>query len=677
MLKMTIDFETRSECNLKQAGAWKYAEDPTTDVVCLAYKVNDDRAWIWYPEKFARLFPGGHGLPLMTDQTVRRIVAKVIAEGYFEAHNAAFERAIWHNVMCKRYGFQDLPVDKVYCSAAKASMHALPRSLDLAGRAMGLSVQKDDEGHRLMLKMCKPRKARKAEIKEVLERGGDPDEEVFWWEEPEDFIRLGQYCIQDVEAEHALSSVLMPLPPTERRVYVADQKINQRGIPVDLDAIAGVIESIKIHETKLKTEFEKLTPFTPTQVGKLLAWMDTRGVELPNLQKLTVAEALEETLPKDVRRVLEIRQSLGRSSTAKHLALQRMACADGRVRGTMMYHGASTGRWSGKGFQPHNLYRGDFGDYGPAIAYMLQRDLSAVELLYGDPMGVAATLVRPMITAPPGFDLIASDLAAIEARGIAWLARDEKLLDIFRGHGMIYEAAAVDVYGGTVWDITTEQRRVGKVIVLACGYQGHVGAFQAMASSYGVNISDEEAEKIVNKWRSNNQKIVQLWYALEEVAINAIKNPQKATEYHGIKFKVHKGFLIMRLPSGRFLYYCNPGTRMREHPTTGQIKEGITFWGMNSLTNQWQRTDTYGGKLAENATQALCRDILAEGILCIEEKPKSPYRIIFHVHDEIVVEVPEGEGSVEEVERLMTQVPAWAAGLPISAEGWRGKRYHK
>ena len=198
-----------------------------------------------------------------------------------------------------------------------------------------------------------------------------------------------------------------------------------------------------------------------------------------------------------------------------------------------------------------------------------------------------------------------------------------------------------------------------------------------MAHTYDVHVDDDRAAEIVNAWRSNNPEIVSLWYALEEVAINAVKNPKKVTEYNGIKFKVHGGFLVMKLPSGRCLYYCNPHMRMREHPTTGNIKEGISFWGMNMMTNQWCLQDTYGGKLTENAVQALCRDILADSMLRIEENPDSPYRLIMHVHDELVVEVPEGLGSIAEMEEIMSVSPLWAPDLPVTAEGWRGKRYRK
>jgi len=394
----------------------------------------------------------------------------------------------------------------------------------------------------------------------------------------------------------------------------------------------------------------------------------------------TVDQALKHgELPDDVRTILEIRRSLARSSVAKYDALKRSAGPDNRVRGTTMYHGAGTGRWAGKIFQPHNLPRGTFTDYDIAIELMIAGHLADIDMYYGDPMEVAATLIRPMVAAEPDKILMAADYSSIEARGIAWLAGDEHLLNIFRGEGLIYETAASDVFGVPIDQVTKEQRQIGKVVILACGYQGWVGAFQSMASTYGVYVDDDRAAEIVGAWRNKNQKIVKLWYGLEEAAMFAVKRPGVLGEFKGIKFQVRDKFLVCRLPSGRCLYYRRPGLRTKVIPS-GREKEVITYHGIDSNTSQWIRIDTYGGKLTENIIQAICRDVLASAITALENTGRYP--VVLHVHDEIVCEVPEeavakGDSTLEEMQMIMELPLDWSDGFPIKAEGWQGRRFRK
>lgn len=472
-MKLTIDFETRSTVDLRKTGAWKYAEHPSTEVIWLSVKWKGDPSRLWLPPKFKAMLPADHGFNLLDDDHVKGVAAMPEIDT-IEGHNVEFERAIWHHIMHKRHGFPDLPLAKLRCSAAKAAMHGLPRDLANAAKAMDVAVQKDQDGHRLMLKMCKPRKGRKDELE-----GMTPNQiatTVFWHEDPADIVRLGQYCMQDTDAEHALSASLRDLPPREQEVWHLDQKINRRGISVDLTTVHAMLRMIDHFETILLAEFKKICPFSPGQVASVLGWLEGRGVILPNLQKQTVIDALEmDNLPADTRRVLELRQVLGKASNAKYKALVNMTCADGRMRGLLMYHGARTGRWAGKGIQVHNLpSRGVIKELELAIEYVLNEQYDLIEMMWDNPMHVASSCVRPMLVAEghknPNSTVrfFCADFAAIEARVNAWIAGEAKLLDVFRTGGSVYRVAAADVYHKPIEEITKDERQIGKVIILAC-----------------------------------------------------------------------------------------------------------------------------------------------------------------------------------------------------------------
>ena len=669
MKKLTIDFETRSAAPLKKCGAAAYAQDPTTEAICLALKWRDETPLIWYSPNFR--FPDCSDwglLPIAEDHTVRSMIDEA---DIIEAHNAQFEFNIWKYVM-PRYGFAMFDVRKLRCSAAKAAMFGLPRDLAGACAAAGVAQQKDMAGSRLMMTLCKPRKALKAEML------ADPDWEskLYWRGTPADFVRLGVYCLQDVRSEEALSEALPELPESEQRLWQLDLEINDRGIGVDVDAVSAILECVADHSNDMKKEFQRLTGLdSPAQRQKTLDHLIALGVQMEGLTASDVKAALESTENATAKRILEIRQSLSKSSTAKYQAFLDARGGGGRIRGCFMYHGAGTGRWAGRLIQPQNFPRGTFSDVEPCIRFFRNRDLDSVKLFYGDPMVAASTCIRSMIVPAPGHDFICADYSSIEGRVLAWLAGEETALAVYRKGHDPYKVAAAAIYHVPYEAVVKSQRQIGKVAELALGYQGSVGAFNMMALGYGVKVPEDEVRQIVEKWRESRPMTVRYWRELEKACQAAINEPGKVFTYRSIKFAIRsKGrMLAMRLPSGRCLWYANPRIEPKAM-SWGEVKDVIAFDGVNSTTRKWGRQYLYGGLLAENATQATARDILVSGMFAVE---KAGYPVVMHVHDEMIAEVPEGFGSVEEFEKLMCSLPDWGKDIPLKAEGWRGKRYRK
>ena len=338
-----------------------------------------------------------------------------------------------------------------------------------------------------------------------------------------------------------------------------------------------------------------------------------------------------------------------------------------------MYHGAGTGRWTGKLVQPQNFPRGDFSDVDLAIRMFVEGDLDTVNLMYGDPMAAAASCIRGVIVPGEGKEFICADYSAIEGRVLAWLAGEESALQVYRDGRDPYKVAATAIYHVGYEAVDKPKRQVGKTAELACGYQGSVGAFRAMAVNFGFDLPDAEIKGIVDSWRESRPATVTLWRELENACFQAVKNPGNIYTYRGLKFAIRRNSLAMKLPSGRCLWYVEPRIELKDMPW-GDKKAVVAFSGVNSVTRKWCTQYLYGGLLAENATQAVARDILVAGVRNVED---AEYPVVLHVHDEALSEVPIGFGSVEEYENLLCQSPAWAAGLPLAAEGWRGRRYRK
>jgi DNA polymerase len=634
-----IDFETRSRTSIK-AGASRYSLD--AEVMCLSYQLGDGPVKSWRP-----------GEPEPDD-----LLEHVRSGEPVYAHNAAFEMAIWRNVCVPQFEWPEVAIEQWHCTQAESLAMALPGALAKVGEALGLAVQKDDPGHRLMLKMSKPRKPTKHDKSE-------------WHEKPEDILRLRQYCDQDVLAERAVHDAIPRLSKREQSVYTFDAKVNLRGVKIDRELAESVVDVWGQYTRRLNEEISEITfghiPSSDS-VKAITQFLPKIGAPIGSLDKAAVTEALATKLPPTARRILEIRQSCSLSSIAKFEKMLECIEPDDRIRGMFQYHGASTGRWAGRMVQLHNLPRGELkqDQLEGCVELVKSRDLDRIELFAPLPLGrLLSSLCRSAIIADKGKKLLVSDFASVEARGSAWAAGEDWLLEAFREKKDAYKEMASDIYGVPSSQIDKHQRFIGKEATLGCGYQMGGEKFQGTLAGKGHDVSLEFCKAIIEAYRKKNRKIVKLWYTLEQAAVNAVKTkaPQKAGPF---VFHMRDKWLMLRLPSGRDVAYYKPTL------SPGKYKEQLCYLGVDPTTGNLRREHTYGGALLENAIQSLCRDLLVEAMARLE---KRGYQVIAHIHDEVVCEVE--RGSIEEMEAIMSEVPKWAEGFPVGAEGFECTRYRK
>lgn len=687
--RLHIDFETRSFADLRKTGVHVYAEDPTTDVWCAAYAFDDGPVELWTPDDFPPL----------------DIFKHVNDGGVLVAHNANFERVLWQFVLGPRYGWPVPKVTQWRCTMAMARAMSLPGSLENAAAAVGMSDAKDMAGHRLMMQMARPRK--------VHGNG-----RIEWWDVEEKKERLYAYCKQDVIVERNLEKRLLPLSETEQRLWFFDQVINDRGVHVDKKLCDAAKQIVKDTREALNAEMREVTNrdvTACTNVNQIVTWLRSNGLpDVESINKSVLAELLSrDDISADVRRVLELRQEASKASVAKIDALLRGRSNDGRARGLVEYHVASTGRWGGRRFQPQNLKRPEEKDVDAVIKTVLTGRRDLVEMIYGAPLSAIGDCLRGMVVAAKGKKLITADYSNIEGRVLAWLAGEQWKLDAFREYDAgtgpdLYKLAYSRSFNTPIGAVDGEKRQVGKVQELALGFGGGVGAFVQMAKGYGVDIGEsydmlleiaeqehvakafeafEErgktygiekrkwvaAEIVKLGWRAVHPNVQQFWWSIESAAVAAVERPGEITSAGLVKFRMNGSFLFMLLPSRRMLCYPYPKIKTTVTPW-GAEKPILWFKGVDTYTRQWGDTHTYGGKLAENATQAVARDVLAEAIPVVE---KAGYPVVLTVHDEMVTEVPKNFGSVAELSELMTAPRPWATGLPITADGWSGDRYRK
>jgi len=798
MIQTVFDWETRSPVDINKQGAFVYAEHPDTEIMCLSVAVDMNPPLLWVPEKFRRLIsPKNIRYKLITAEQAHDLILR---SDQAISHNASFEYVIWRKIAYERLGWPELPLDKLHCTLAMCAYHALPLNLDQAAQALNLAVKKDMKGNSIMLKLCRPRKPRQAE------RDADPywATKHFWHEDPADLEALFNYGGKDAEVERQVFHSLAPLPPFERKIWLLDQRINLRGVPVDIENVRAIVEVTGDRETEQLAKFQKLTNGQvsgPRSYVALKDWVNEQtGLQLVTVDKTTVTDLLKGTLPANkekivhckqkpfdvyigrgskwgnqfeigkhgdraeviqkyetyirkkpellsalfelsgkvlgcycspkachgevfikliVEEVLKIKAELSKSSVAKFKSMLARVNSDGRLRGMFQYGGASTMRWAARGVQLHNQPRDSYGpETWENVAELFRdHDTEAITMLYDDPFFVASRCVRGALCTKEGRRFICADFNSIEARGNAFLAGEKSTLDAFIAGKDPYKVAAQGIFNVEYDDVTKDQRQVGKVSELALGYNGGIGAYASMASGYGVDLetlsphimpyaTEEELEGpygaralaksyltqnpgamsmwaavacdvIKRKWRAAHPNIVRFWHGLQEAAYQAIESPGEVRGYRGIRYCMHDRFLKCLLPSGRLMQYYLP----RISPVETLWKEKkltITYMGMKvvdgATTRQWTRLATYGGKICENVVQAYCRDLLAEAMLRLE---KAGYPQVLHVHDECAAEMPDGSGTLEEYLRIMSEVPTWAAGMPITADGWVGRRYRK
>ena len=640
MQTLYIDTETFNTFDIK-VGTYRYCE--TVEVTLFGYVINDQPAQVW---------------DLTSDEPMPEDLSAALADADVQvvAHNVMFDRNVLRNVDI------NIPITRWRCNMVKAYSLGLPGSLEQLGHALGLAEEqsKRKDGKRLVRKFCKP--APSNHKAQRYDRHNCPEE----WEQ---FI---EYCRQDVETLRHIWQML-PNWNYEVDLWHLDQVINDRGLPIDMQGVRAATAMVEREVQRLKQQLRITTEDqlgSTSQVKNVITYLRSRGLEIQDLTKATVTEALKGDLDPIARRVLEIRQQANKTSTAKYNALHNSTNQDDRLRGTLQFYGASrTGRWAGRVFQPQNLPRPEIADTDAGVEAILNGN---VELLYDNPMAVASSCIRSMIKASTDRKLVVSDLSGIEARVLPWLAGDDATLDIFRDGRDIYKDAASGIYHVDYDKVDKAQRFIGKVASLALGYQGGPKAFITMGKNYGVEIAEEEAVEIVQEWRRAHHTIRSFWHGLQDAAMSAIEQPGRAVKASRILATVRDDWLTLKLPSGRFLCYYQP--EIQEHRQFENTDE-ITFMGVNQFNRKWERISTYGGKLVENVTQAVARDVLAHNLSAIEQ---AGYQVVTTIHDEVITEAAkDSEYNAESLSALLATVPEWAEGLPLGAEGYESARYRK
>lgn len=660
----SIDFETRSAINLWTQGAYRYAEDPSTEIMVASYAFDDEPVQRWVPLR-------GEPFP----DNLREYAS---TKGVFRAHNAQFERIIWREKIAPTFGVS-VDLEQWRCTAAEAAAMALPRSLDKVAKVLRVPHQKDGEGHKLMKKYSKPRKI-------------EDDGTIIWWDDPEDLERLYLYCDRDVEAERAVSKRLRRLGSRELETYQFDQRMNDRGVLIDKKLVVAAEKIVVRSVQEANDELVELTGGdvdAVTKVAKLTEWLQKQDVDLDNLRKDTVRDLLESPgIEGDVERVLQLRKEAGRSSTAKLATmLGVISPRDNRARGLQLYHGATTGRWSGKHIQPHNFPRGTVGykDYMKYLMAVYNGEYARISEEH-PPVELISSMLRSMIVAAPGHRLDSGDFSQIEARIVCWIAGDTY-------EDYEYEKMAGIIFGESWQDIRTgykagdpeyvEKRNIGKNTVLGCGFGMGVDTYieQAHRQS-GMVVPRDIAERAVEAYRTRKARVQQFWYDINDSAMAAVQSPGTVVKIGRrgmVRFVKQGKFLWMVLPSGRPLAYALPSIEMHTVRPKGKGKQpfqklGLSYRGVNPKTRQWGKRRTYGGHLTENVVQAMARDIMRDAALRVE---KAGYRPVLLVHDEVLSETPKDHGDQDEYLALMMERPEWAHDCPIKAEGWSGKRYRK
>lgn len=660
MHHLSIDIETYSSVPIRDAGAYKYTESPDFEILLLAYSLDGAPVEI---------------IDIAAGEIVPPWLIKALSSPDYikHAYNAAFEFGCFERV----YGgmvpsqWRCTMFHGLYCGYT-AGLEATGAALRLPDELLKLSI-----GKALIRYFCVPCKPTKA-------NGGR--QRNYFYHDDEKWRQFKKYCAQDVVTEMEIEKRLsaFPVPDWLQKQWETDLIINRRGVSVDMEFVSGAIQMSEAVRAELMREASEISGLeNPNSVTQLSGWLNEEmpDEEIPDMRKATVSQLLERDDNADhVQRMLEIRQELSKTSTKKYHAIENCVCADGKIRGLLQFYGANrTGRWAGRLVQVQNLPRTYTEPLELARELVRGGKTDSLRLVYGDVFDTLSQLIRTALVASQGCKMISVDFSAIEARVISWLAQEEWRLEVFRSHGKIYEASAAQMFGVPIEKIVKgnpeyELRARGKVAELALGYQGGVSAIRQMdVGNKLADQSDEEVQELVNLWRRTNSKIRDLWYSMDDAAKSVVStggaetvNGLILTREYDYAHDAH--CMSIRLPAGRKLYYISP--------TITENRWGnpsIAYYGVNEK-NKWGKIETYGGKLVENCVQAIARDLLADAIDQLEARG---YPVIFHVHDEVIIDIPPKEGMLQEIIDIMSEPVSWAAGLPLGADGWVGDFYKK
>ena len=648
MKKLSCDIETFSDVDLIRCGVYKYADSPNFEMLLFAYAVDDGDVHIID-------IAGGEELP---EKIIQAIKSDTVVK---TAYNAQFERVCLSRYLKLPDG-EYLNPQSWYCTAVQAAELALPLSLADVGSVLGLERQKMTEGKELIKYFCVPCKPTKSNGNCTRNR---PCHDINKWE------TFKKYCMRDVDVERQIADKLKmyPISDEEHRLHVLDQIINDRGVLVDSELAE---QAVKLNSIQTAVAVEQAYMITglenPNSVTQLKQWLKEKGVEIESLSKKSVKSLADET-DGDVSEMLKLRLLMAKTSVKKYEAVIRSVCSDNRVHGMMRFCGANrTGRWSGNILQPQNLPQNHLPDLTLARDIVKDGDFEMLDMMFGNVPNVLSELIRTVLIPKPNHRFIVADFSAIEARVLAWIAGEQWRIDTFRNGGDIYCASASKMFKVPVekHGVNGELRQKGKISELACGYGGSVGALKNMGA-VEMGVQENELQGLINDWRNANPHIVRFWYEVGNAAMKAIK--EKTTVPLGkLVFAYERGILFIRLPSGRRLSYIKP--RIGTNRFGG---DSITYMGINSA-KKWDRLETFGGKLTENIVQGTARDLLANALI---NAANAGYDTVFHVHDEIICEVPNGYGSVDELCKLMCIKPKWADGLPLNADGFECEYYKK
>lgn len=674
---MNVDIETYSSVDITKAGAYAYAESPDFEILLIGYKIDDEPVKVIDLTKMFLTYG---------NQTCGQINAVIQKERLKDDHpefwnalnswtciktayNANFERTCLSN-----YFKIPMPPEQWRCTAVHAATLGLPGNLGGVGAVLGLpeDKQKDKIGKSLINYFCKPCKATKT-------NGGRtrnlPCHDKEKWEQ---FI---EYNRQDVVTESAIRDMITKyrIPGNEQELWELDQDMNDNGVCLDMDLAKKIIDYDEIYHERLIQEAKAITGLeNPNSLSQLKDWFLRRyNLQVTSITKDSIPgiiDRLKEMAPvydaADGIRMLEIRQELGKTSTKKYTAMTQAVCGDSRLRGILQFYGANrTGRWAGRIVQVHNLPQNKISDLDLARNMVKEKRFDDLELLFGGLPFVFSQLIRTAFVPSKGCRFVVSDFSAIEARVIAWLADEEWRLEVFRTHGKIYEASASQMFHVPIENIKkgSKLRQQGKVAELALGYGGSFGAIKAMDKAG--SIPDDDIPILVANWRKANPRICKFWRTAEAAAKTAIQEHRTVRIQHGLAFSYVNGILFIHLPSGRKLAYYDAKVEEWEG------KESITYAGVEQSTKRWGKLETWGGKLVENIVQAVARDCLAETIKRVTE---AGFRIVMHVHDEIVVDVPkEDTEALNTITNIMKITPEWAEGMPLKGDGYETEFYKK